>query len=90
LTFETSEGIDSLKGDLGNPLTQLETGSSLSPRTLSRNIVEITHNIAHWGGEQAADAKQCAECYGLSGFDLLPYGRPLSVSERRSHVQGPR
>jgi hypothetical protein len=60
-------------------LTQLETGSSLSPRTLPRNIVEITHNVAHWGGEQAADAKQCAECYGLSGFDLLPIPYGVSV-----------
>jgi len=38
-------------------LTPLEAGSSFSPRTLFRNIVETTHNIAHWGGEQAADAK---------------------------------
>jgi len=58
LTLGTSDGVDFLNGELGNRAhTLLETGSSFSPRTLFRNIVETTHNIAHWGGEQAADAK---------------------------------
>src|SRR5580692_930900 len=43
-----------------------------SSRTLLANIVEAPHNVAHRNGEQAADAKQRPERYGLSGFDLLP------------------
>ena len=62
----------------------LELGSTTppsppSPGTLLWNIVEPTHNVAHWGGEQAADAKQSPKRYGLSGFDLLPIAYGVSV-----------
>ncbi len=57
----------------------VDTRSAPSPRTLLRHPVETTHNVTHWDGEQAADAKQGPERYGLSGFDLLPIPYGVSV-----------
>lgn len=53
--------------------------SPASPGTFLRDFVEITHNVAHWGGKQATDAKESSERYGLPGFDLLPIAHGVSV-----------
>jgi hypothetical protein len=63
---------------------KLRVSNSHSPsssRTPLANIVEAPHNIAHRNGEQAADAKQRPERYGLSGFDLLPIAHGVSVGD---------